>query len=192
MGCAQILKSKNSGLWMYIKYVFVLSGMLLLVNSCFAEKPAGFVIAGVDGKSCPLYTRSNELSGVFSLSKTKRYDYSLDQFLTVPRNHSLEVDYTLRGLQEASTGEAAGSGYQIVLKIDDDHGWTLPVDLSYLAIDNSMSRIRYAVPLRTTRIKKISFELKGVAKSGNAPAVLLWTPDGCRRPRSVCRLCKWN
>ncbi|MDR2444829.1 MAG: hypothetical protein LBD44_02675 [Spirochaetaceae bacterium] len=143
-----------------------MSGMLLLANSCFAEKPADFVLAGIGGESCPLYTRSNALSGVFSLSKTKRYDYSPDRYLNVPHNYSLEVDYILHGLQEVPARDAAANSYQVVLKIDDDSGWVLPMDLAFLAINKPGLGIRYAVPLRTTRIKKISFEVSGSKKSG--------------------------
>ncbi|MDR0684238.1 MAG: hypothetical protein LBF83_03830 [Spirochaetaceae bacterium] len=151
---------------MYIKYVLVLSGMLLLANSCFAEKPADFVLTGIGGESCPLLTRSSELSGVFSLSKTKSYDYWLDRYLRVPLNYSLEIDYSLHSLQEVPVQNAAVNGCQVVLKIDDDSGWLLPGDLNFLAIDKPGPGIRYVIPLRTARIKKISFEINGSKKSG--------------------------
>jgi hypothetical protein len=142
--------------------------MLLLANSCFAEKPAGFVIGGPDGEDHRLYTSSNALSGVFSLAKTKRYDFSAEQDLRVPRNFSLEIDYSLHNLEGPSSGasaDAAGN-YQVVLKIDDDSAWVLPCGLAFLAIDTEGPHIRYAVPLQAPRIKKISFEIKGVKKSG--------------------------
>jgi hypothetical protein len=150
------------------KYVFVLSGSLLFANSCFVAKPAGFALAGIDGESCPVYTSSNELSGVFSLSKTKRYDYSLDKSLSVPRNYSLEIDYSLHNLQEVSVRDAGagGNNYQVILKIDDDSGWALPGDLTFLAIDQIKAYIRYVIPIQTASIKKISLEIKGVKKSG--------------------------
>jgi hypothetical protein len=146
-----------------------LSAILLLGNSCFAEKPAGFVLAGIDGESHPLYSSSNGLAGVFSLSKTKRYVYSLDQGLDVPHGFSLEIDYRLHGLPEISGRDAAagaGENYHVILRIDDDSAWALPLGLEFLAIDRPNPRIRYTVPLRTARVKKISLEIKGVKKSG--------------------------
>jgi hypothetical protein len=150
------------------KYFFIFYIILIAVNSCWAEKEAGFVLEGVNGEYYPFHTDSNNISGVFNLSKTKHYDYSLSESVRVPRNYSLEIDYSLQYDLE-NNGAADSSiykNYEVVLKIDDDSGWVLPNDLNFLSIEESNPRIRYVIPLQTLRIKKISFEIKGGKKSG--------------------------
>ncbi|MDR2803276.1 MAG: hypothetical protein LBB22_03175 [Treponema sp.] len=153
------------------KYIFIFCTILISANSCFVEKQAEFYFDGTSGEHYPLYTSSNKLSGTFDLSKTKHYYYSLQESIRVPRNCSLEIDYSFESIEPAGAdiangadSKTAGKKYQIILKIDDDSGWTLPADLSFLAIDKPSPRIRYAIPLQTARIKKISFEIKGVKK----------------------------
>jgi hypothetical protein len=151
------------------RYIFIFC-ILLTANSCWAEKQAEFAISGSgvtarDDEIYPLYTSSNNISGIFDLSKTKHYDYSLSESARVPRNYSLEIDYIIQ--EEADAEPApAGENYETALKIDDDSGWLLPDNLNFIKIDRPNARIRYDIPLQTTRIKKISFEIKGVKKSG--------------------------
>jgi hypothetical protein len=152
------------------RYVFIII-VSLLTNSCFAEKQADFVFAETDGKTYPLYTSSNKLTGSFSLSKTKNYEYSLAESLSVPDNYSLEIAYNIHNVEDSIQDDngaekvAAESGYQIVVRIDNDSGWILPCDLDFLSFKKDDKSIRYAIPLRTTRIKKISFEISGVKKA---------------------------
>jgi hypothetical protein len=136
------------------------------------EKQAEFAISGTgvtayNDEIYPLYTSSSNTSGIFDLSKTKRYDYSLNESARIPRNRSLEIDYSIQSGADTAP-LPSGENYTTVLKIDDDSGWLLPDNLSFIKIDKPdiNIRIRYAVPLQTTRIKKISFEIKGAKKTG--------------------------
>ncbi|MDR1363726.1 MAG: hypothetical protein LBJ35_06725 [Spirochaetaceae bacterium] len=135
-------------------YIFIFCS-LLAANSCWAQKQTNFFLAGINGESYPLYTSSNDLSGEFDLSKTKHYNYSLNESIRVPRNYSLEIDYSIQG----------GENYEVVLKIDDDSGWVLPGGLQFINIDSPNPRICYVIPLQAARIKDISFEIKGEKKS---------------------------
>ncbi|MDR0663884.1 MAG: hypothetical protein LBF80_07415 [Spirochaetaceae bacterium] len=142
-------------------FIFVI---LLFSNSCFAEREAGFSLVGAGGETYPLYTASNELDGVFSLSKTKNYEYTLNESVRVPRNYSLEIDYSL--VDQLDAGTADGGDYQVTVRIDNDFGWILPRNLDFLAMSRAGERIRYAIPLQTARIKRISLEVSGVKKTG--------------------------
>jgi hypothetical protein len=147
------------------RYVFIFV-TLLSAGACFAEKEADFALAGTGGETYPLYTSSNGLSGVFSLSKTKNYEYSLDASIPVPQNCSLEIDYSMVNRPDAPDGLTDGGNYQVTVRIDNDSGWILPRNLDFLAIAYSGRRIRYTIPLETARIKKISFEVNGVKNIG--------------------------
>jgi hypothetical protein len=134
----------------------------LTAGSCFAERQADIVLGGAGGKSYPLYARQDE--AVFSLSKTKRYDYSLKEIVNVPRDCSLEIAYSLQdSSQPAQAAPASDGGYRILVKIDGDAGWELPASLDFLSMD--APRIRYAVPLQTQSITNISFEITGAKDS---------------------------
>jgi hypothetical protein len=145
--------------------VLLLCLIPLAAGSCFAERQADIVLDGAGGESYPLYARQNAVLGVLSLSKTKRYDYSLKDSVSVPRDYSLEITYSLQALylpEQAAT--VTVGGYRVAVKIDGDAGWELPSNLDFLAMD--APRMRYAVPLQTQAITNISFEITGAKDPG--------------------------
>ncbi|MDR1257476.1 MAG: hypothetical protein LBJ86_06990 [Spirochaetaceae bacterium] len=137
----------------------------LAAGSCFAERQADIVLGGADGESYPLYARQNATQGIFNLSKTKRYDYSLNKAVSIPPGQSLEIAYSLQeSSRPARAAPGSGGGYRIVVKTGGDSGWELPASLDFLA--TGAHRIRYAVPLQKQPLKSISFEITGAEDSG--------------------------
>ncbi|MDR0409910.1 MAG: hypothetical protein LBH18_05890, partial [Spirochaetaceae bacterium] len=142
---------------------------MLTAASCWTEKQADFSLKGNSGETYPLYSSSNNLSGLFDMTKTKRYDYVLSESERVPRNYSLEVDYDIHiGAEAQTTPDDDGARPEAALKIDDDFGWVLPDNLKFINADITNTRMRYVIPLQTARIKKISFEIKGGKKKSGA------------------------
>ncbi|GHV75522.1 hypothetical protein AGMMS49942_03430 [Spirochaetia bacterium] len=147
-----------------IRAIFLLSLGFL---SCSAYKePAGIPLYGA-GDGTTLYALSKEShSGQIPLGNSKKLSYVLEGPVIRGENLSLELDY--RFPQELA------AEYQVIVEINDNAAWLLPLDASFLGLTTSPGRFRYALPLAAAPLRsiRISVEKKdGAGSSGDAFAL---------------------
>jgi hypothetical protein len=134
-----------------------------LAASCVGEKNVPTVFPFSTnypvGTETVLYALSKHAAqGIIPFAKPEKLEYAFQEPLRVPGDYSLELEY---GFQRIETTDDPVSNkpaalYQIVLEIEGDAAWELPLDAAFLGIADTQGRMGYAVPLIAPSIGKFS------------------------------------
>ncbi|MDR3333902.1 MAG: hypothetical protein LBT13_03295 [Treponema sp.] len=175
-------------IWFVIRVFAMLAGTPLLTASCGGENaPVVFPFSTnypVEVTTLLYALSPNAAQGLIPLAQPQSLEYVFKNPLKVLDDYSLELAYGVRVLEkdqgkknEKKTGKAVvpslqdlAARYQLVLAIDGDATWELPLDLSFLGIEDTRPQLSYAVPLNTALLGKFSITWAGleVEQAGSA------------------------
>ncbi|MDR3325610.1 MAG: hypothetical protein LBS82_06485 [Spirochaetaceae bacterium] len=140
----------------------------LCCAACIYNEPSTVSFTDGDGAAHTLFARSKKAAGgAVKLDANGTYEYRLEEPLSIPKNSSILVDYTLSGVATL----AAGDETQCVLSIDDGERFVLPFNFSFIGINALSEHILYALPVNATEIGAISITTQGKNKTGGALTV---------------------
>jgi hypothetical protein len=161
-----------SGLPVLIKKCGIILLLSLPLVSCTYKKPAAFPVYGADRV---LYALSKEgVSGSLSFADPKELRYAFEEALLVPPNASLELAYSIRERGMPLGDGTVLAGYRLVMRVEGEASWALPLDASFLGISGSPPEIiRYAAPVSGPLLDALTFSLeREEAGSGAIPAAV--------------------
>jgi hypothetical protein len=160
---------------LYRLFPLLMAGIVLPV-SCAADYAPEFPFfsggPAVAGETL-LALSKKSASGTLVLGKRQSLEYGFASPLDLPPDYSLEIDYAI---EPAGDPALSGAG-QLTLEAGGV-AWALPLDASFLGLEEQPARIRYALP--ASSLEKITLSWVPVAENGN-PASR--QPDREGRPR---------
>ncbi|QQO11426.1 hypothetical protein JFL75_16940 [Breznakiella homolactica] len=151
---------------------FIAALVFLSFFSCSYKKAAAIPLAG---SGSVLYAHSKDaLEGVIRFSEPAVLTYTLEPAAAVPEDQSLEIVYSLTVPDGTPAADGAAvsrweSDYFVVLRIDGDTAWALPLSGAFLGMDGTFRLMRYAVPLTVRDLAGITLGLEkkdGTGESG--------------------------
>jgi hypothetical protein len=132
----------------------------LFCAGCAFREPAAFAFSA-DGTPLALDSLSRQgADGVLPLAKAAEYRYELAAARAVPPDSSFFIDYTL-------TPGAPPGAAEAVLELGG-RSFILPLEFSFLALENAPRKIRYAAPAGSWRVHAFTLRLNGGAMDKNA------------------------
>jgi hypothetical protein len=140
------MMQRKGRLPLQVLFSLLLTG-ILLPWSCAADYAPDFPFAGEDGAGAGETLRAlskRSAPGVLVLGKQQTLAYGFARPWELPPDYSLEIDYALEG--DPAFIRDRGAGGQLTLEAGGVL-WKLPLDASFLGMDQQPRRIRYAAPV---------------------------------------------
>jgi hypothetical protein len=153
---------------------------LLLMVSCSYDAPAAFPFLTENGATLEMRAHSKQaVSGLIQAEeKPVKYEYSLAETVSVADNISFVIDYTVQPVPNA--GNNAGEPAVEIRFGDEKNGgpaWLLPLDSSFLGLGPGLNaedgHYRYAIPLDTAELAKITIDVGGVGNTGPVSGITI-------------------
>jgi hypothetical protein len=153
---------------------------LFLTVSCTYNAPAAFPFLTENGRTLEVRAHSKQAASglVQAEDKPAKYEYSLPETVLVPGNASFVIDYTVKNAGDhALIPEAAAT--IIAIRFGDDKNaaasWQLPLDSYFLGLgpdsNAAAGRYRYAIPLDTPELAKITISAEHVSGMSNTSGI---------------------
>ena len=146
-----------------ILFFLLMIGMLLPL-SCAAdyapEFPFFFRDTAVAGGTLRALSKKS-VPGTIALGKQQSLEYGFSPPLDLPLNCSLEIDYTV----EPGGDPALRGAGQLMLEAGGV-AWVLPLDASFLGLEEEPARIRYTLPVSS--LEKITLSWVPLERDGSS------------------------
>jgi hypothetical protein len=165
------MKRKSRRL-LYVFFSLLMIG-IVLPTSCAADYAPDFSFVGEDPAGAGETFRAlskKSASGALVLGKKQTLEYGFARPLELPPDYSLEIDYVLEPGEDPALFRHPGSGGQLTLEAGGVL-WELPLDASFLGMEQQPRRIRYAAPvlsLEKIALSWVPFPQEGEGVSGRA------------------------
>jgi hypothetical protein len=157
-----------------------------LTVSCSYTAPAAFPFLTENGLTLEVRAHSKQAASglIQAQEKPVKYDYSLPETVPVLDNASFVIDYTVKNAGDHALIPEATATIIAIRFGDDKNGgpsWQLPLDSYFLGLDSGPDsgpdsnaepgRYRYAVPLDTPELAKITISAEHVSGMSNTSGI---------------------
>ncbi|MDR0721053.1 MAG: hypothetical protein LBF78_15590, partial [Treponema sp.] len=148
--------------FLYLLVPLLMAG-IILPGSCAADYAPEFPFfsgGSVAAGETLLALSKKSASGTLVLGKRQSLEYGFASPLDVPPDYSLEIDYAVDPAGDLKLSDAG----QLILEAGGA-AWALPLDASFLGLEDQPARIRYALPVSS--LEKITLSWVPSAQNGN-------------------------